>query len=431
GSDVAKQYESLARHLEATESTPVETAPPVRGWARFAPKRVMGLLLETLSGVFTPIVAAISGAGLLKGLNALAIQLGWLVPGTDAYLVWTLMADGIFYFLPFLVAVSAAKRFNVNVSLALAVPAALLYPTIVGGVAAVADGGPAGLEFLGLTVPFVNYASAVVPPILGVYLMGWVYRLLDRFVPPMLKIVVTPLLTLVITIPIVLVAIAPAGNYLGMWAADGLVWLYEHGGALAGIVLGGTAPLIVLIGMHYALFPVALQSLATRGYDVFLLPFQFIANLATAGATLAVAIRHKNDRALALSTALPAFFGITEPAIYGVTLRLKRPFYFTLAGGAVGGAYAAAVGLQCFGFAVPGLTSLPLYVSPDNPNNVVNALISIALSFGTALLLTLFFFKPEPTPEQASAATPTPAAGSSVVETPVTSPVTGRVIALS
>ena len=395
GTDVAAQYASLSRLLEGAASESPAPEPVVRSRrARFAPRRIVNLLFETLSGIFTPILPAIVGAGLLKGLLAVATQIGWLTAGSDPHQVFTLIADGAFVFLPFLVAASAARRFGTDMSLSLAVPAALMYPTIVAGAAAVAQGGPSGLDFYGIAIPFVSYGNSVIPAILGVYALSVIHRLIDRAIPAVLKIVVTPVLTLLIVIPLTLAVLAPLGHYAGVYVSEAAVWLMQNGGLFAGMLLGGLMPLIVITGMHYAFFPTTFQSLATRGYDVILLPFNFVANLATAGATIAVAIRMRSMRALALSTGLTAFLGITEPAIYGVTLRLKRPFFFTLVGGAVGGAYAGLAAVKTYGFAVPGLASLPLYIAPDGAANLLHVGIAIALSFTVAFVLTLLFVEP-------------------------------------
>lgn len=421
GTDVEREYRALAERLgePATADAP---ATARQGWARFGPRRIADLLLETLSGIFTPILPAIVGAGLLKGVLALLVQLGWLTEGGEVAAVWEIVADGTFYFLPFLVAASAAKRFGTDLSLSMAVPAALLYPTLVEGAALIGEGGAEGLAFGPWQVPFVTYSSAVIPPILGVYLLSWVHHGLTRVIPPALRIVVVPLVSLVVTIPVVLVVLAPLGHYAGGYLSEGSLWLFDHGGVLAGALLGGLMPLIVITGMHYAFFPATFQTLASRGYDVILLPFNLVANLATAGATMAVAIRHRRLRSLAISTGLPAFLGITEPAIYGVTLRLKRPFYFTLAGGAVGGAYAALFGLKCFGFAVPGLASLPLYVNADHPANILHAVVAIALSFSIAFGLTLAFCRPDPEPAAPEPGQPTGT---------LAAPLAGRVLPLA
>lgn len=429
GTDVAAQFASLEPLLGSAADDGSATGTGEKQRGRFSPRRLINLLFETLSGIFTPILPAIVGAGLLKGLIALAAQLGWVAAGSDLDRVLGLIADAPFYFLPFLVAASSARRFSVDMSLALAVPAALLYPTIVAGAAAVADGGPSSLTFLGLPIPLVSYTSSVVPAILGVYLLGKIAALLGRVIPAAIKIVVVPVLTLLIALPVTLIALAPLGSYLGVYLSEGANWLMDNGGLFAGIALGGLMPLIVITGMHYAFFPTTLQSLSTRGYDLILLPFNLVANLATVGATLAVAIRVRSLRALALSTAFPASLGITEPAIFGVTLRLKRPFFFTLIGGAVGGAYAGLFALKSYGFAVPGLASLPLYVQADDPANITHAFVSIGISFTVAFVLTLLFVR-EPIATAAASTAPAavPSAGRDLAQ--IANPIDGVVVPL-
>ncbi len=435
GTDVAAQFASLVPLLPATalgDGADAAAASRPSGPGRFSPRRLVNLLFETLSGIFTPILPAIVGAGLLKGVIALVTQLDWVVAGSDLDRVLGLIGDAPFYFLPFLVAASSARRFSVDMSLALSVPAALLYPTIVQGAAAISQGGPAGLSLLGLPVPFLSYSSSVVPAILGVYVLGKIAALIGRIVPSSVKIVVVPLVTLLIAIPLTLIVLAPLGNYAGVYLSEGANWLMDNGGLFAGLLLGGLMPLIVITGMHYAFFPTTFQSLSTRGYDLILLPFNVVANLATVGATLAVAIRVRSLRALALSTAFPASLGITEPAIFGVTLRLKKPFFFTLIGGAVGGAYAGLTALKCYGFAVPGLASLPLYANADDPANIVNAFVSIGISFTIAFVLTLVFVR-EPSAAADAQDAEAPASAEPATGGPlqvIAAPVEGRVIGL-
>lgn len=186
---------------------------------------------------------------------------------------------------------------------------------------------------------------------------------------------------------------------MGIYLEMGTSWLFAHSGPLTGIILGGLMPLIVMTGMHYAFFPGTLQNLSKLGYDVLLLPINLITNMSQAGAVTAVFLKTKDKRmkSIALSSGISALLGITEPALYGVTLKLKKPFYASLIGGAAGGGFITAVGLKCFGFAVPGLLSLPLYIGPNGGmSNFWYALIGIGISFSVSFVVTLLLKWDEP-----------------------------------
>jgi len=380
GAKVAEIYEEID-HLVGHSSN---DSTPVKNTSKMNPIEVV---FDVISGIFTPILPAIVGSGLIKGIMALFVSLGWLTETSTTYQVLQIFSNAVFYFLPFLIAYSAAKKFKTRESLALALAGILLYPAMIEGAAKGAD----PLSFLGLSIPLNNYTSSVLPIILGVLLLSFVDKWITKAIPKSLSIVFTPVLSLMITAPLTLAFIAPIGNVSGQYLEIFFTSLFNFAGPIAGLLMGGLMPLIVLTGMHYAFFPSTLASFEKMGYDIMLLPMNFIANMAQAGAVLGVIIRSKRveTRSLALSTLLPSFFGITEPAIYGVTLRLKKPFYASLIGGAVGGCFYGLFSVKTTAFSIPGITSLPTYMMKGT-NNFQLALIGIALSFIVSLLVTIF-----------------------------------------
>lgn len=379
GAKVAEVYEEID-HLAGHSSN---NSAPVKNTSKMNPIEVV---FDVISGIFTPILPAIVGSGLIKGIMALFVSLGWLTETSSTYQVLQIFSNAVFYFLPFLIAYSAAKKFKTRESLALALAGILLYPTMIEGAAKGAD----PLSFLGLSIPLNNYTSSVLPIILGVLLLSFVDKWITKAIPKSLSIVFTPVLSLMITAPLTLAFIAPIGNVSGQYLEIFFTSLFNFAGPIAGLLMGGLMPLIVLTGMHYAFFPSTLASFEKVGYDIMLLPMNFIANMAQAGAVLGVIIRTKRvqTRSLALSTLLPSFFGITEPAIYGVTLRLKKPFYASLIGGAIGGCFYGLFSVKTTAFSIPGITSLPTYIMKGT-NNFQLALIGIALSFIVSLLITI------------------------------------------
>ncbi|WP_339286933.1 beta-glucoside-specific PTS transporter subunit IIABC [Paenibacillus sp. FSL R5-0486] len=381
GNQVAAVYEQIEDQMKQSGISKPETdAPRSKG---------INALLDAISGIFTPILPAIVGTGMLKGILALLVTLGAIQENSGEYQVLSSIANAAFYFLPFLLALSSARKFKVNEYIALTLAGTLLYPTILNAYLA---NQLEPIRFLSLPVSIVNYTQSVIPIILGVWLLSYVHRWVDRFIPGPVKVIFTSMIVLVITVPILLIAIGPLGNYMGIYLEMGTSWLFAHSGPLTGIILGGLMPLIVMTGMHYAFFPGTLQNLSKLGYDVLLLPINLITNMSQAGAVTAVFLKTKDKRmrSIALSSGISALLGITEPALYGVTLKLKKPFYASLIGGAAGGGFITAVGLKCFGFAVPGLLSLPLYIGPNGGmSNFWYALIGIGISFTVSFVVTL------------------------------------------
>jgi PTS system beta-glucosides-specific IIC component len=386
GNHVAAVYEELEAQLEQGGSPALSNEHSTQPQSK---AKGINAVLDTISGIFTPVLPAIVGTGMLKGVLALLVSLHVLQEKSGEFQVMSMIANAAFYFLPFLLAVSAARKFKVNEYLALTMAGTLMYPTILDAFNA---NKLDPIQFLSLNVSIVNYSQSVIPIILGVWLLSYVYRIVDKFIPATVKIIFTPMLVLAITVPILLIFIGPLGNFMGVYLERGTSWLFAHAGPLTGIILGGLMPLIVMTGMHYAFFPGTLQNLGKLGYDVLLLPINLVTNMSQAGAVFAVFLKTKNKtmKSIALSSGISALLGITEPALYGVTLKLKKPFYASIVGGAVGGGFITAVGLKCFGFAVPGLLSLPLYIQPDGGmKNFVYALIGLFLSMAVSFTLTL------------------------------------------
>lgn len=344
-------------------------------------KNVINTILDIISGTFTPILPAIAGAGMIKGLLAIALTLGWLSAESQVYIILNVIGDGAFYFLPILLAVSAARKFGCNVYVAAAIGAALLHPTLTTLLSAGEK-----VSFLGLPVTAVTYSSSVIPILLAVWVSSYVEKWIDRITPSVVKLIVVPTLTLVIVVPVTLIALGPIGSIIGNWLSVGVGLLFEHGWIFAGLILGGTWSLIIMTGMHYAFIPIAMNNITTKGYDV-ILPSMFMANLGQAGAAFGVALRSKNKsfKSLAMTTSLTAVMGITEPAMYGVNMRLKKPFIGGLIGGAVGGAYYSAVGVKYF--ILGGNVGLPGVASFIGETFVL-ALLGLPIAFAAGAIST-------------------------------------------
>lgn len=348
----------------------------------------LNVVFDTISGIFNPMLAAITSAGLLKGILSLLLFIGVISDQSSEYLVLNMISDATFYFLPFLLAFSAARKFKTNEFVAVSLAGILMYPSFAALV-----GTEESIRFFFLKIPVLDYSGSVLPIILGVLLLSVVYRFIDKHMPKMLRLIFTPLLSLLVVAPIVLFIVAPIGNYLGEYLAEFFKWLFDVAGPVAGLLMGGFMPFIVMAGMHYALFPVAFDSIGRLGYDIMLLPMSLVNNMAQCAATLAVAIKTKDKdlRSLAFSSSLSALFGITEPAMYGVTLKLKKPLYAAMIGSGIGGAIYGFFTVKIFTFTIPGITALPSFISSSYTSNFLFACIGVVVSMVVAFVLTMLF----------------------------------------
>lgn len=356
-------------------------------------------ILEVIAAIFSPILPAIIGAGMMKCIISL-IDIFNLLPKTNGvYIVFTMIGDVAFYFLPMLLAVSAARKFKVNEFIAVCLAGILMSPVLIGGAAESLK----SIKFLIFDIPYMDYSSSVIPIILGVWLMSYISKFVNRIVPAMLKAILSSVLVLIITVPIVLIVIAPLGFYIGEYLSKGLIWLFANAGPFAGALLAGFNPFIIMTGMHYAFMPAAIQSIQTNGFDNFWLPFALISNIAQAGAIFAVFVktRKKSDKTIALSTGLSAIFGISEPGMYGVTLKLKKPLYAAMGGSAIAGFVAVLFKVKTFNFVAPSIFALPTYVSSNgNKNNLYIILLSLMVAFIFSFIFTMILkFNPTLTKE--------------------------------
>lgn len=352
-------------------------------------ENILNQIIDAISGIFSPILPAIIGAGMMKCILSILTLVHAVSPDSGVYLVFFMISDAAFYFLPFLVAVSASRRFHLNEFIGLSAAGVLLYPTLINGAAKHLP----PIDFLGLKIPYLGYSSSVIPIILVVWLMSFVYKYVDKYMPKVLRFILTPVITLIITIPIGLFALAPLGNYLGTLLSSILDWLFTYAGPLAGLLLAGLNPLIIMTGMHYAIMPIAIQNLARTGYDNFWLPFALISNIAQAGALFALGFKFKKseDKSIAFSTCVSAILGVTEPGLFGVTLKLKKPLYVAMIAGGVGGLVGVLMGVRTYSFSAPNILILSTYIAPNgNIQGLIAIIVAIVISFVLAFVLTLF-----------------------------------------
>jgi PTS system beta-glucosides-specific IIC component len=327
--------------------------------------------------------------GIVKGILAAIAAFG-IDTGAGDFAIFNMISDIPFYFLPFLLAMSTSDKFRVNRSLALCVAGSLMYPTIVNAVGT----GETPLALFGFTVPIFSYADSVFPVIFGVIGLSFVYRAIDKVVPDLFKLVVVPALSLAIVIPVNLFVLAPIGAWCGLGLANGIVWLFSTLGPVAGFLLGFFMPLIVLFGMHQSTSPIQISNIATLGYD-YLLPISFCHNLAESGASFGAALRMTDEKlkSAAMTCAFSAFMGISEPALFTVQVPNRTPLIAAMIADGIGGALTVVLGAKCFGFVMPGITSLPVYADPSgNPMNLIMIVVCIALTWVISATLSFALY---------------------------------------
>ena len=343
-------------------------------------------ILDTLIACFVPSISVIAGAGMVKVLAVLLNSAGLIAADSSTYtLLNNVIGDGVFYFLPFLVAYNAAKKMNVDVMTSMALAAIILHPDFLGL-------GEVGtkVSLFGLPVTITNYSAQAIPVILGVWLLKYVDRFADKVSPNLVKVFLRPMIDLLVVAPIMLVLIGPASSILGDLFFK-FCELCNRFGWLAVGINAALFPIMVLTGTHNATIPLLVQMFMTQGFDNVFLPSGMAANIAEAGAAGAVALktRSKKMRGTALSASFSALLGITEPALYGVNLRLKKPFIAMLLGSAIGGCIMGMVKITAPTFVTPMLLTAPIFLGKC-PNPIIGFL-SIPLTYVITFVITYLF----------------------------------------
>lgn len=347
-------------------------------------------ILNTVAAIFTPVVPAIAASGMLKGILAIAVMVANNFYQVDlkplnTYIILSAASDALFYFMPVILGYSAAKVFKTNEYIAMVIGATLCYPTIVSLMTE-----ESAVTLFGLHVTKANYVSTVIPIILAIFMLAYVQRFLEKVIPEVLKIIMVPTLSLLLMIAATLLLFGPIGIYLG----DGVNWLYYYimnfSPILLGGFIGGIWCVLVIFGAHRGLVPIGINDVARTGRQN-LLAFAGAANFSQAGAAFGVFVRTKNKdlKAVAASATVTALFGITEPAIYGANLRLKKPMIYAVASGAAGGALMGWGGSYGTAFANQGLLTIPVYAEAGT-KAFICYLLGCGIAFFGAFLLTIF-----------------------------------------
>lgn len=422
GNHVGDAYQEVLKLVSVDENAPV-SAPNVG---------LVSRLMDIISSIFAPFLYPLAACGVLQGILSLVTALGWMDQASGAYRILNFVSWTGFTFLPVMVAFTAAKKFNVNPFTAVIAACALVSPDYMNMLTAnkillansadpalqqlmkEAVGNPemvkilaevagvpvnaAPLDFFGIPVKYLSYTASVIPIILMVWIMSYIQHFFERILPLVIRNLFTPMFCIAIMVPLTLLAFGPIGNAIG--GAIGGVYntLYSLSPVIAGFVVGAVWMPLVTLGVHWGITPVTVGNYATLGYDTFT-GLQASAVFAMAGATFGVWLKTRDMemKRVSLSAGLTALFGITEPALYGVALRLKRPMICGCLAGAIGGSVAGFFNAVSWSYCLPGIAVLPVFFKEGHMPQFIGFLMSISIAFVLGVVFTWFAgFKEQP-----------------------------------
>ena len=387
GTDVPNVYNALTKLIGDLDA-PVSSNEKMKWSDR---------LIDTLSGIFTPILMPLTAAGMLKALLAILVAFKWVDSASMTYQVINFMADSTFYFLPIFLANSAAKKFGCSPMLAMMLGGILLHPNFVNLVTAAKDGG-AAISVFGLPIMANSYSSSVIPIILGVWFMSKVEPLADRISPKAVKFFTRPLLTILVSGIALLCVLGPIGYIIANLIGTLVTTINTYANWLVPTIIGAVLPFLVMTGTHHALTSIGINNRMTFGFDTFIYPGQLASNVAQGAAALALSLRTKDpaEKEMAWANGLTAIFGITEPVLFSITIKHKTNMIAASIGGAVGGFFMGILNVKNFSGGSPGLLTLPSYIGLDAPmSNFYLACAGAAIAFAAAFVASYLLNTPK------------------------------------
>lgn len=417
GSDVPQVYQHLIKMIDLDDNKKAEKKSGNK----------INSLIDMIAGIFTPILPPLTAAGMLKAVLALIVAFKWVDSASSTYQVINFMADATFYFLPVLLANSAAKKFGCNQYLAMMLGAMLIHPNFISMVATSKEVGEA-ITVFGLPIYNASYTSSVIPIILGVWLMSIVEPIADKISPKAIKFFTGPLLTILVTGIATLVVLGPLGYIISNFIATGINTLNNYAGWLVPTLMGTFLPFLVMTGTHHAITPIGINNRMTMGFDTIIYPGQLASNVAQGAAALAVSIKTKNSelKQLTSATGITAVCGITEPVLFGVTMKIRTNLIAAMAGGCAGGLFMGLLNTKNFSGGSPGLLTLPSYIGIDAPmSNFYFACAGAAIAFAVSFIVSFVLFKDKESESNTTVDKKT------VKQFAVHSPMNGECVALS
>ncbi|MFW7433003.1 beta-glucoside-specific PTS transporter subunit IIABC [Vagococcus carniphilus] len=399
GNHVPEVFEDVCKILDL-ENNSGESEPPKK-------KKKIDLLIDTVSGIFQPILGIMAACGMLKGFNTLFATLHLYSETSGGYLVINAAGDALFTFLPLFLGYTAAKKFGLKPMIGLALGAAMCYPGIQGS--AIAEGAkplytllngtmfasPVYVDFFGIPIISIDYTGTVIPIILTVWFASKCEKFFNRYVPDLVKFFFVPMLTLLVALPVAMIVIGPIATFASTLISEFTLMIRSFSPLLAGAIVGATWQILVIFGIHWGFIPVYINNIMTLGYDNVMMPF-FACTFATSAVVLGIYFKTKDKKLkqMAIPNFISGIFGVTEPAIYGMLLPLKKPFIISCIAGGIGGAFYGHFNFRKFIMGGMGIFELPNMMNPDGSmGNIIVALVGIVISMTVGFLLTVIFYK--------------------------------------
>ncbi|KJK31274.1 beta-glucoside-specific PTS transporter subunit IIABC [Paenibacillus polymyxa] len=358
--------------------------------------------IDTISGVFTPTLGVLSATGMIKGFTALFVAIGWLTVTSGTYQILNALGDCLFYFFPIFLGYTSAKKFNANIFIGMAIGASLVYPTF----STITASGkplytlfsgtifesPVYITFLGIPVILMSYASTVLPIIVSTYVGSKIENFFKKVIPSVVRTFLVPFFTLLVIVPLALIVIGPLSTWAGQLLGAATLFVYNLSPMIEGIIMGAFWQVFVIFGLHWGLVPIAMNNLAVLKFDP-ILAATLGASFAQTGVVLAILFKTKNVklRSLSIPAVISGIFGVTEPAIYGITLPRKKPFILSCIASAVGGGIIGMMGTKGYIIGGLGIFAIPSYINPSGiDSGFYGAVIGILVSFVLGFLLMFF-----------------------------------------
>ncbi|HGG0417162.1 TPA: beta-glucoside-specific PTS transporter subunit IIABC [Clostridium sporogenes] len=425
GNDVQTSYRAIIN-----ETSGLINSPNKQHNKNVKKENIVSRFISVISTTFTPMIPAITGAGMIKAVLSILSLTGLLSADSQTYYLLDTIADAAFFFMPILLAYGAAIKFECNPILAITIAGTLLHPNL----ASLMTSGKA-VYFIGIPVRLTNYAGSVLPIIITVWAMSYIERFAEKISPSIIKFFTKPLIILLLTAPLALIVIGPFGTYLNDLVAAGAAFINGKASWLIPLLMGAFQPFLVVTGTAWAMTPIATMQLTNNGSEMINGPGMLASNIAQGAATLCVAVKSKNKnlKQLAGSAGTTALLGITEPSLYGVTLKLKKPLIAAMIGGGCAGIYAGLSGLVRYAFVSPGLAALPAFIG-KNPMNIIHALITCLIAFVVTFILTWILGFEDPIDEKSIKTSVTNKNETTISDTniiEIASPLSGKLIPLS
>lgn len=376
GNHVKDAYEKVLELVNIKEGT-VESSEQKVG--------IVSRIIDVISSIFAPFLYTLAACGILQGILGVLIATGLIHADMGTYKVLNFISWTAFTFLPVLIAITASKKFKVNEFIAVVIACALVSPDYISMV----NSGEA-LSFLGINIQMLSYTSSVIPIILAIWMASYVEQFFTKILPTVIRNLFTPMFTIAIMVPLTLLVFGPFGSTVGGAIGGAYNFLYNLSPIAAGVIVGGLWQVLVIFGVHWGITPVTVGNYATLGYDTFT-GLQASAVFGQAGATLGVFLKAKDKemKQVSLPAAITAIFGITEPAMYGVNLRLKKPMICGCIAGAIGGGIAGAFNAYSWAYNMPGIATIPAFFKEGYMSNFIGYIISIIVSFVIGVILTV------------------------------------------